>query len=242
MAKSKKIEVQLPEVFTLRHYKALGEHEHLDELQKVVVTVSAITEHDQEEVMRWNINDLLTVYKGVADMLEEVPQTFYPIFEFKGITYGFQPLSQCNVAEWMDLDRRLENPVENLEEILAILYRPIVKDRFDGMQWKTMNSIKTLIGKQENMFKYYEIEEYDTEKRDWRADIFQDLPLGVAMGALTFFLGFGLMLQVDLVRSSPNMTKKEKKEMSQAIEKALQSLSISDGSSYYETSVRKSSK
>ena len=138
MAKSKKIEVQLPEVFTLRHYKALGEHEHLDELEKVVVTVSAITEHDQEEVMRWNINDLLTVYKGVADMLEEVPQTFYPIFEFKGITYGFQPLSQCNVAEWMDLDRRLENPVENLEEILAILYRPIVKDRFDGMKWRNL--------------------------------------------------------------------------------------------------------
>ena len=239
MAK-KTIEVQLPEVFTLKHYKALGQHEHLDELEKVVLTIAATTEHSEEEVMRWNINDLLTVYKGIADMLEEVPQEFYPIFNFGGITYGFQPLSQMSVSEWIDLDKRLENPVENLEEILAILYRPIVKDRFDGFEWKVRATIKTLIGKQENMFKYYDIEEYDTEKRDWRADIFQDLPLGIAMGALTFFLGFGMMLQKDLVASSPNMSKEEKKEMTMMLEKALQSLNISDGYTYYETSVRKS--
>lgn len=240
MAK-KTIEVKLPEVFTIKHYKALGENEHLDEMEKIVITISATTDHSYEEVMRWNINDLLAVYKGVADMLDEVPHEFYPVFDFNDITYGFQPLSQMSVSEWIDLDRRLEDPVKNLEEILAILYRPITNDRFDGMEWKIKNNFKTLIGKQENMFKYYTIEDYDTEKRDWRADIFQDLPLGVALGALTFFLGFGMMLQKDLVQSSPNMSQKEKKEMTKAIEQALQSLNTLDGSTYYETSVRKSS-
>jgi len=235
-----KIQVTLPDVFTIKHYKALGEHEHLDELEKVVLSVAATTEHSKEEVMQWNINDLLSVYKGVAQMLDDTPQEFFPIFTFKDITYGFQPLSQMNVSEWIDLDRRLEDPVGNLEQILAILYRPITSDRFDGMEWKVRNGIKTLLGKQENMFKYYEIEDYDVEKRDWRADIFEDLPLGVALGCLTFFLGFGMMLQRDLARYSPTMSPTQKKEMIEMLGKALQSLNTSGGSLYYETSVLKS--
>ena len=239
MAK-KKIEVELPDYFSLKHYKAMSNHEHLDELDRVVYTLVATTEHTHEEVMRWNISDMLKVYQGVAGMLDSVPQEFYPVFEWKGQTFGFQPLSKLSVAEWIDLDKRLDSPVENLEQVLAILYRPIVEDKFDGMKWQVKSSIKTLLGKRENIFNYYTIEEYDTEKRDWRAEMFEDLPLGLALGCLTFFLGFALMLQKTLVLSSPVMEEMEKKEMSNAIEQALQSLNTSDGSTYFATSVLKS--
>ena len=104
----KKIQVELPEYFSIKHYKALGSFEHLDELEKVVYTIVATTEHSAEEVMRWNMTDMLSVYKGVSELLSDITNEFYPVFEFKGTIYGFQPLSKMSVAEWIDLDARLK--------------------------------------------------------------------------------------------------------------------------------------
>jgi len=235
----KKIQVELPEYFSIKHYKSLGSFEHLDELEKVVYTIVATTEHSAEEVMRWNMTDMLAVYKGVAELLSDITNEFYPVFEFKGTLYGFQPLSKMSVAEWIDLDGRLKDPVKNLEELMAILYRPITESNFESYTWKVKNYIKTLMGSSESLFKLYDVEEYDAEKRDWRTEVFSDLPISYALGALTFFLGFGMMLQKDLVTSSPELSKEQKKEMISAIELALRSLNTTDGSSYYEESVHK---
>lgn len=213
----------------------MNNFEHLDEIEKVVHTLVATTQHSEEEIMRWNMQDMLTVYRGVAELFEEVGTEFYPIFEFHGLQYGFQPISKMTLAEWMDLDKRLENPMENLEEILAILYRRITTHKFDDKVWKAKSYIKTLMGKSEDLFKLYEVEEYDVETREWRKDIFQDLPIEYGLGCLTFFLGFGLLLQKDLVRYSPNTTEKMKKVITEQIEEAVQSLSSTNGSTYYET-------
>ena len=60
-----KIKVQIPDYFSVRHYKSLGNFEHLDEVEKVVHTLVAVTEHTQEEIMRWSMHDMLQVYRGV---------------------------------------------------------------------------------------------------------------------------------------------------------------------------------
>lgn len=237
----KRIEVTLPDYFSVKHYKSLGSFEHMDEVDRVVATIVATTEHSGEEVMRWNMSDLLSVYKGVSELLSDITNEFYPVFEFRGQMYGFQPLSKMSVAEWIDLDARLKEPIKNLEELMAILYRPITSHKLESFEWKVKSYIKTVIGSAESIFKYYEVEEYDVEKRDWRTEVFKDLPISYALGALTFFLSFGMMLQRDLVSSSPNMTKAEKKGMIQAIDLAIQSLNTTAGSSYYEESVHKSS-
>ena len=240
---AKKISVEIPEYFSVKHYKSLGSFEHLDESEKIVATIVATTEHSQEDVMRWNITDLLSVYKGVSGMVNDVNGEFYPVFEFRDIKYGFVPLSKMDVATWIDLDARLKDPVGNLESILAICYRPIVKEKFDGMEWKAKSFIKTLIGKPENLFKYYEVEEYDNEKRTWREEIFQDLPIEYASGALTFFLIWSLVLQRDLIAYSP-MKEETRKGLMMEIDKAikgLQSQTISDGYIFSETLIQESS-
>jgi len=91
------------------------------------------------------------------------------------------------------------------------------------------------MGKSEDLFKLYDVEEYDVETREWRKDIFQDLPIEYGLGCLTFFLGFALLLQKDLVRYSPNTTEKMKMMIMEQIEEAVQSLSSTDGSTYFET-------
>lgn len=225
----KTISVQLPDYFSITHYKSLKSFEHLDEIEKVIHAIAATTEHSVEDINGWNINDLLSVYKGVGQLFDTITNEFYPVFEFKGVTYGFQPISKMSVAEFIDLDGRLKEPMKNLEELMAILYRPVINERFESFQWKALSYIKTLIGKSESIFKYYDVEEYDSQKRDWRVEVFKDLPISYALGALTFFLQFGLMLQKDLVFYTPNIPLEKKKETMEMLEKAIQSVRIMGG-------------
>ena len=242
MAK-KQVSVEVPDYFSVKHYKSMGSFEHLEEVDKIISVVVATTEHSEEEVMRWSLPDLVSIYKGISAMLNDMTPTFYPVFEFKGVTYGFQPLSKMSVAEWIDLERRLQDPIKNMEGLLAILYRPITEQRFDGMEWKAKSYIKTLIGQSESLFKYYSVEEYDSEKREWRERVFEELPIEYALGAYTFFLTFTLLLQRDILTYSEveaNLKKELMKEIDTVI-KDLQSNNTMDGFSYYETWKQESS-
>jgi len=233
----KKIRVELPEYFTISHYKKMGSFEHLDEVEKIIATIVAMTDFTEQDVMTWKMDDMFKVYKGVESILEDVNGEFYPVFEFKGVTYGFQPISKMMVGEWMDCDKRLEHPIANLEELMAILYRPVVKENFHDFKWKAKSYIRHLMGKPEQLFKLYEVEEYDTEKRDWRVEIFKDLPIEYAMGALSFFLHFALQLQKDLVISSQDLTENQKQAMVKMLEIAILDLQLpntTDGSIYSE--------
>ena len=226
----RKITVELPDYFSISHYKALNSFEHLDELDKVIHAIAATTEHSVDSIKEWNITDLLAVYKGVGELFDNITNEFYPVFEFKGTQYGFQPISKMLVAEFIDLDARLKDPMKNLEELMAILYRPVINARFESFEWKAKSYIKTLIGQSEDIFKYYSVEEYDSQKRDWRVEVFKDLPISYALGALTFFLQFGLMLQRDLVSSTQSIPMTQKKETIQMLEKAIQSVTTMGGS------------
>ena len=226
----KRITVELPDYFSISHYKSLNSFEHLDEIEKVIHAIAATTEHSVEDIKAWNINDLLGVYKGIGELFDTITNEFYPVFEFKGTTYGFQPISKMSVAEFIDLDARLKDPMKNLEELMAILYRPVINARFESFEWKVKSYIKTIVGQSENIFKYYDVEEYDSQKRDWRVEVFKDLPISYALGALTFFLQVGLMLQRDLVSSTQSIPMTQKKETIQMLDKAIQSLTTMGGS------------
>jgi len=239
----KKISVEVPDYFSVKHYKSMGQYEHQEELDKIVSVVVATTEHSEEEVMEWALPDLVSIYKGISGILNDITPTFYPVFEFKGVNYGFQPLSKMSVGEWIDLSSRMEDPIKNMEAILSILYRPITESKFDGLEWKTKSYIKTLVGKAESLFKYYKIEEYDSEKREWREEIFQDLPIEYALGCYSFFLTFTLMLEKDILSYS-EIAEELKMEMMREIDDAiagLQSSSTTNGYSYYETWKQESS-
>ena len=230
-----KITVQLPEYFSIAHYKAMGSFEHLDEIEKIIMTVSALTGHDVEEIERWSLTDLMKIYNEAGRIMHDTGGQFYPVFEFKDTIYGFQPLTKMSVAEFIDLERRLQDPMNNLEELLSILYRPIVSHKFNSMEWMHKSYIKILKGENESMFKYYDVEEYDTEKRDWRVKVFKDLPLEYVIGCLNFFMALGMELSLSSIISSPALSQMEKETMIEVIEEALQSLRITDGSTSSET-------
>lgn len=233
---SKEITIEIPEVITVEQYQKFGTLDHLTNTQRIIRIISAITGHSEDEVGKWNVSNLFQIYKDLQLRINELQPVFLPIFEWEGQTWGFQPLSKMTGGEYIDLESRLKDGVSKINEVLAILYRPIKSHRFDGLEWKVKHNYKYAIGQAENLFKYYTLEEYDMEKRTWREEMFNNLPINLALGAYNFFLFVGVKysnsLETSFQKVYEKMTKEEKKRLNQL-------LSTMDGSTPSSTSHKK---
>jgi hypothetical protein len=91
---------------------------------------------------------------------------FYPEFEFKGTKYKFIDLNNMSFGEYVDVEEFLKKDISyrkgNMEQFLAIVYRPIDEEG--------------------------RIEKYDSSKVQERAKLFKDLEVKYLTGALRFFL------------------------------------------------------
>jgi len=212
----KEIEIKIPEYLTLKHYKALDKVYSLENNLQTLHTIASVLDLDVNVVKRWNMGDITNVWKAINEVLEESGKPeFYPIIEFNGVVYGYQPLSKMSLAEYIDIDNLVKDKLNNIEQMLAILYRPITKNNIKGFKFKTKSSLKLIFTKEktEHLFPYYDVEEYDNEKRKLQAEAFKDFPASVGLGALAFFLGVGNLSLADSLTSTLPNSKKQTKEM-----------------------------
>jgi len=190
---------------------------------------------DIEEVQTWKPIALTQVYKTLLEALEGLEPQFYPVFELDGVRYGYTPISKMTLGEYTDLERLSKDSVANLEQIMAILYRPIVKDNFGGIKWAFKNTFKVAVGEAENLFKYYETKEYDSGERDTQAKVLANVPASIGLGALTFFTVLGTLYSVSTDLSSlPTKTQMRRKA---TIQKEMDSMSIGAGLLQFITSL-----
>ena len=183
-----KIQIQIPEYLSIADWKYFNSLEHLNDSEKMISLISKMGGKDIDEVKEWTPIQLTEVYKTLLSSFEDLTPHFFPIIELDGVKYGFKSITSMTTGEYIDLERLAENPNENLEEIMAILYRPIVKNRFSGIKWAFKSTYKVALGEAENLFKYYEIEKYDNSKRGEQAKILSNIPASIGLGALSFFL------------------------------------------------------
>lgn len=233
---SKEITINIPEVITVGQYQKFGTLDHLTNTERIIRIVSAITDYSEEEVGKWNVSNLFTIYKDLQGRIDELEAVFLPIFEWDGVTWGFQPIHKMTGGEYIDLESRLQEGVLKINEVLAILYRPITEHRFDGLEWKIKSNVKYALGKAESLFKYYTLEDYDTEKRDWRAERFKDLPVGLGLGAYNFFLFVGMKFLENLKTYSPQAWKQMTKTQKENLHLLQATMA---GSTPYTTSLKK---
>ena len=224
----KNIKIDVPVEFTIEHYQKLGQFEHLSEVEKIIRIVSAISSYEEEFIRTWDITSLQKVYLDIHNKITNTEAIFLPIFEFEGIKYGLQPISKMNAGEYIDLEKQLQDG--NVLDVISIIYRPIVKDRFNSLEWKIKNNIKFIQGKAETLFKYYTVEDYDSEKRQWRKEIFKNLPMSIALGAYNFFLLIGIQLSNNFLQSSQVLNQTEKKLWKKGMDQVFKN--ILDGSTH----------
>ena len=119
---------------------------------------------------------------------------------------------------------------------MAILYRPVTKNRFGGIKWAFKNKHKIALGEAGNLFKYYEVEEYDSSKRKDNAEKLSVIPASMALGALSFFLVVGTTFSLGTNLSS--LDSKEAMKMMKEMNNQMASLNIGDGLRAFITSLQ----
>jgi len=231
-----KIQIQIPEYLSIADWKYFNSLEHLNDSEKMITLISKMGGKDIDEVKEWTPIQLTEVYKTLLSSFEDLTPHFFPIIELDGVKYGFKSITSMTTGEYIDLERLAENPNENLEEIMAILYRPIVKNRFSGIKWAFKSTYKVALGEAENLFKYYEIEKYDNSKRGEQAKILSNIPASIGLGALSFFLVLATYYSASSSLSSlpPKQQMKEVEKMN----KEMASVNTGDGLLRFITSLQ----
>jgi hypothetical protein len=223
------LKFNLPDYLSIKDWKYFQSLEMENDNEKMINFISHATDIPQDTIMDLRPMDLTQVYGTLVERLGQVEPSFYPVIEINGQLYGYSSLSKMTLGEYVDLERLAKNPIKNLEEIMAIVYRPIKKHKLDGVVWAFKNKYKTGTGNVENLFKYYTLEKYDTTKSTERASIMNTLPVSFALGAMGFFLvQANISLLSTQVYSIPNLNKKETKTMINKV-KASASIPIGDG-------------
>jgi len=204
------LKFNLPDYLSIKDWKYFQSLEMENDNEKMINFISHATDIPEDTIMDLRPMDLTQVYGTLVERLGQVEPSFYPVIEINGQLYGYSSLSKMTFGEYIDLQKLTKNPTMNIEEIMALLYRPIEKHSFKGITWAVKSQYKIGTGNVENLFQYYELEKYDSNKRAKQADIMSQLPVAFALGALSFFL---VLTNTLLVSTNLSLNPKIKKEM-----------------------------
>ena len=222
------LKLTIPDYLSIEAYKQVTSLDHLSDLEKMVATVSILSNLSEDKLRELQSSDLSNVFTEVTNRLIDVNPEYYPIIEIEGKLYGYQHMSKLTLGEYIDLENLVKEPIKNLEQVMAILYRPVLKQSFKSIKWATKMGYKLGIGEVDDLSKYYELEKYDSSKRQDNAEVMKNLPVSYALGALSFFLQVGNSLLLGSEAYSQAKTKKQKKEILKKISTNL-SMSTGDG-------------
>lgn len=213
--------ITIPDYLTIDHYQKL---QYINDIEsshdRILYTLSSIIDISMEELETYPISAITQINQEVSGLLSDINPEFYPVIKWQGKLYGYKSIQKMSMAEYIDLSELVKNPTQNLTNILAILYRPITKNNINSVKYITKSTLKALKYEVENVFDYYEIEEYNADTRKQQADEYKQFPAEIGLGALNFFMLVGLNLLKDTQSYSPNMKemlqKMTNKKMSRA--------------------------
>jgi len=204
------LKFNLPDYLSIKDWKYFQSLEIENDNEKMLKFIAYATDIPEDTIMSLRPVDITNVYSAILEQLSSVEPAFYPIIEINGQLYGYSSISKMALSEYVDLQKLNKNPSINIEEIMALLYRPIKKHSFDGVMWAVKSQYKVGTGNVENLFQYYTLEKYDSAKRAEQAKIMKELPISFALGALGFFL---VLTNTLLISTNLSLNPKVKKEM-----------------------------
>jgi len=215
--------INIPDYFTVKHYKDFSTLKSLDDLEQKLFVISALTGETIQTVKSYPVSFILSVYAKLNELIASVQPEFYPVIEWEGQLYGYKPMHKMTMDEYIDLDNLAKNIEQNINEVMAILYRPVTKNKLQSAKFIAKSTFKVLSGENENGFDYYDVEKYDNEIRKERAKQYDGFPASVALGALGFFLGTATLLSNDipsfsqLLELKTNVVKKKESKIKRAL-------------------------
>lgn len=163
------------------------------------VLVSKCLGIDLQYINKIPLKDYSDTIKNIGSILNEEPELCLT-FNHKGVKYGFiNDLENISTGEYAALDVYFRDIQKNAFNIINVLYRPIVKEKF----YKSIFS-KEKKGK-------YDIKDYDPDND---VSVFEDVPANIFDGAMVFFYSLGN----ELVNATLKYTAVEMEKMTKKAE------------------------
>ncbi len=209
--KKKTIQIEIPEYLTVEQFDRINSIEDKEKLDQIATTLHALTGYNEEEIKTWSVSSLKDVYGKFKD-LGDNQNEFHSIIEWNDVLYGYSDIKNMTLGCYIDIENLCKDLKGNLHKIAAILYRPIINHKFDSIKFIVKQRVKMASNKVENVFDYYELEQYDSKTRKMREEEFKTFPAHILTGALSFFLSTG-SLYLNSTPSSEVISKKLKREM-----------------------------
>ena len=168
----KKYKIQ---TITISDYYRIKKHLLLDHLAEKYEMLSQLTGCSIEDISRIPYNELIEIFALLEIMVQKSLLEQVSVaskISLSGVEYGLVDFDRMTLGEFSDLDVLVNDPnADNkLHEMMAILYRPIVKQRLFS----------------------YDVSDYDMAEYKERCKLFLDLPLKHTKAVTTFFLLFEL--------------------------------------------------
>lgn len=204
--------MKTPDYLTIQNYYDL-KGKPASTVNELIHICEIVTGTPKDEILTWEKKEVETFVNAVIDLFGGKEPTFYPIFDFKDVTYGFQPLSKMTLGEWADLETYAKDYEGNLHKIMAIIYRPITKHNWKNPIWKAKHNLKLWQSKVVSPFETYDVEDYNIETYNDRVELFKELPAEIAKGAMVFFLSLGLKYSNHTLTSSLQLSPQVKAKM-----------------------------
>ena len=160
---------------TIRMYQKFQEakKKKLNEEEFNLEVLSVICGLEKEMIEQLEVKSLNEIVKTLNFLETEIPDNKELVkkVDWNGKKYGFIPnISEITAGEYIDIEQYCKEAEKNINKIMSILYRPIVKET------KTRYSIEA-----------YEPSE-ETEEE------FLDFPILPSVSALSFFFRLGKLL------------------------------------------------
>ena len=166
--------------------------------KEALETIKILSDIPEQLISKLGIQDVATIMTRFSELQNNATKKLKRIIKIEDKEYGFHPsLEDITLGEWADIETFIKSGIkENMPEIMAVLYRPVV----------------------EKKNKKYTIEAYDGNITI-RAEEFKKMSAEQVQSSLVFFWTFVEGLLKILTSYLKERTKKIQKEMK---EKTLQ--------------------
>ena len=234
--KTANIQVEVPEYLTIGDYLKIQEYKGDSNFDRLVHTICSITNIERDEVRRWDGESIVKV-ASIIERKSSAKEEYHPLIEWNGQLYGYANIERFTLGEYTDLENLAKEPEKNLDQIAAILYRPVTKHYFDSLRFMFKQSVKIANNKVENIFDWYDIQPYDYKEMKRQAVHMKDFPVHIILGAMGFFLSIVRQYLNDSLFSMKTLSKTQMELLNN---KAIQDLleSIGGGSGLSTNSVK----
>ena len=154
-------------------------------VQQAVENIRLISDIPKKLIEQLTVKDVAFILEKATEVQKEGKLKHK--ITMHGIDYGFHPnLEAITIGEYADIEQYVTNGLEeNMHNIMAVLYRPIVEEDKDN----------------------YTIAAYDSDKFDIRAEVFKKMKAKDVNSALVFFWILGNELLTILPQFLENLQK-----------------------------------